>query len=136
MSVIHIGTSGWRYAPWRGAFYPEGLPQRQELAYAARQFSSVEINGTFYSLQRPEIFQRWADEVPDDKALKRWAAAITAWAAGTQPADAARIASYRPAKRRRDAFCYFDNDRKVRAPADARRLMQMLQLNWAAQHAA
>jgi uncharacterized protein YecE (DUF72 family) len=53
---VRIGISGWRYAPWRGKFYPEDLRQKDELAYAAQQFSSIEINGTFYSLQRPESF--------------------------------------------------------------------------------
>jgi uncharacterized protein YecE (DUF72 family) len=63
---IHIGISGWRYRPWRGVFYPEKLPQRAELAFVARTFGAVEINGTFYSLQRPEYFAAWAAEVPDD----------------------------------------------------------------------
>ena len=61
-----IGISGWRYAPWRGKFYPEGLRQKDELAFAARQFSSIEINGTFYSLQRPQSFVAWRDATPDD----------------------------------------------------------------------
>ncbi|WP_427184976.1 DUF72 domain-containing protein [Bordetella bronchialis] len=63
-SAVRIGISGWRYAPWRGRFYPKGLPQDQELAYASHQVSTVEINGTFYSLQRPESFARWRDETP------------------------------------------------------------------------
>jgi uncharacterized protein YecE (DUF72 family) len=61
---VHIGISGWRYAPWRGKFYPEGLPQKRELAYAAERFDSIEINGSFYSLQRPESYRRWRDAVP------------------------------------------------------------------------
>ena len=61
---LRIGISGWRYAPWRGVFYPEGLPQRSELAYAARHFNSIEINGSFYSLQRPEFYRRWYEEAP------------------------------------------------------------------------
>ena len=61
---IRIGISGWRYRPWRGVFYPQGLPQKKELTFAAEHFSGVEINGTFYSLQRPEFFERWAREVP------------------------------------------------------------------------
>ncbi len=64
--VIRIGISGWRYKGWRGAFYPEGLQQRRELEYASRQFSTIEINGTFYSLQHPASFVRWATETPDD----------------------------------------------------------------------
>lgn len=62
---VRIGISGWRYKPWRGVFYPQGLPQKRELEYAAGIFGSVEINGTFYSLQRPASFARWADATPD-----------------------------------------------------------------------
>jgi uncharacterized protein YecE (DUF72 family) len=62
--TVRIGISGWRYGGWRGSFYPKGLPQRRELEYAARHFPTVEINGTFYSLQRPEFFRRWYDETP------------------------------------------------------------------------
>jgi uncharacterized protein YecE (DUF72 family) len=61
-----IGISGWRYAPWRGVFYPQGLAQRRELAYAAERFNTIELNGSFYSLQRPEFYARWRDETPDD----------------------------------------------------------------------
>ncbi|MBN9660206.1 MAG: DUF72 domain-containing protein [Acidobacteria bacterium] len=64
--TIRIGISGWTYAPWRGKFYPAKLPQKQELAYAARVFSSIEINGTFYGLQRPEAFGVWRSETPED----------------------------------------------------------------------
>lgn len=64
--VVRIGISGWTYPPWRGVFYPEGLPQKKELSYAAEAFSSIEINGTFYSLQKPESFQKWAAETPAD----------------------------------------------------------------------
>ena len=63
---VRIGISGWRYIPWRGAFYPEKLTQKKELAYASGMFRSIEINGTFYSLQRPEYFGAWAGETPDD----------------------------------------------------------------------
>src|SRR5690606_20645399 len=59
-----IGISGWRYAGWRGKFYPEGLPQKRELSYAAARFNSIELNGSFYSLQRPESYARWYGEVP------------------------------------------------------------------------
>jgi uncharacterized protein YecE (DUF72 family) len=62
---VRIGISGWRYKPWRGVFYPPGLPQRRELAFCGEKFRAVEINGTFYSLQRPEYFRAWAAEVPD-----------------------------------------------------------------------
>jgi uncharacterized protein YecE (DUF72 family) len=62
--TIRIGISGWRYEPWRGAFYPEDLVQDDELAYASRELSTIEINGSFYSLQRPEYYARWRDETP------------------------------------------------------------------------
>jgi uncharacterized protein YecE (DUF72 family) len=61
-----IGISGWNYAGWRGVFYPPKLAHKRELAYAARAFRTIEINGTHYSLQRPEDFARWAEETPDD----------------------------------------------------------------------
>ena len=60
-----IGISGWTYTPWRGVFYPKGLGQKHELAYASRQFNSIEINGTFYSLQRPSSFSTWHAQTPD-----------------------------------------------------------------------
>ena len=63
---IRIGISGWRYAPWRGDFYPDGLAQKNELAFVGETFPAVEINGTFYSLKRPETFERWAEAVPED----------------------------------------------------------------------
>jgi uncharacterized protein YecE (DUF72 family) len=63
---IRIGISGWRYPPWRGVFYPKGLPQRLELEHASRALSTVEINGSFYSLQRPESYQQWREHTPDD----------------------------------------------------------------------
>jgi uncharacterized protein YecE (DUF72 family) len=61
-----VGISGWRYPPWRGTFFPRDLPQKDELAYAARKVNSVEINGTFYSLQRPSSFRTWFNQTPDD----------------------------------------------------------------------
>jgi len=64
-SPLHIGISGWRYPPWRGAFYPPGLAQRRELEYAARQVASIEINGSFYALQRPASYQQWRQQAPD-----------------------------------------------------------------------
>jgi uncharacterized protein YecE (DUF72 family) len=66
MKQIRIGVSGWRYEPWRGVFYPDGLQQRLELRYAATVFRSLEINGSFYSLQRPESWRQWYAEVPSD----------------------------------------------------------------------
>ena len=62
---IHIGIGGWTFAPWRGVFYPEKMPHRKELAYAASQLTSIEINGTFYGSQKPESYRKWAAEVPD-----------------------------------------------------------------------
>jgi uncharacterized protein YecE (DUF72 family) len=64
--TVRIGISGWRYAGWRGVFYPPKLPQRRELAFAGEQFPSVEINGTFYSLQRPQSFRTWSAETPEE----------------------------------------------------------------------
>ncbi|GAA2160418.1 DUF72 domain-containing protein [Pedococcus bigeumensis] len=61
-----MGTSGWRYPSWRGDFYPAGLRQRDELAYLARELNGVELNGSFYSLQRPSSYTSWAEQVPDD----------------------------------------------------------------------
>ncbi len=63
---VRIGLSGWAYAPWRGHFYPKGLVQKRELSFAAEQFPALEVNGTFYGLQKPEVFGRWAEAVPDD----------------------------------------------------------------------
>ncbi len=287
--TIRIGISGWRYEPWRGVFYPRGLQQRRELEYASRALSSIEINGSFYSLQRPEGYAAWYADTPADfvfavkgsryithmlklrgieralpnffasgifnlreklgpflwqfppnfafdeerfetflsslprdtqealaiarrrdermkgrcrlaidavrplrhaveirhasfvdprfvallrrhnvalvvadtagkwpnreditadfmylrlhgekelyssgyteDALDRWAERIRAWTSGGEPPDARRIASEPPPRRRtRDVYCYFDNDAKVHAPFDARRLMQKLGL--------
>jgi uncharacterized protein YecE (DUF72 family) len=63
---IHIGMSGWRYAPWRGDFYPEGLVQRNELKFASRAVNSIEINGSFYALQTPARYRGWAADTPED----------------------------------------------------------------------
>ncbi|HZT18435.1 MAG TPA: DUF72 domain-containing protein [Dongiaceae bacterium] len=283
---VFIGISGWSYKGWRGKFYPKDLPGREQLAYAARCFNSIEINTTFYGQQRPESFARWMEATPkgfvfavkgpryvthvrrlkdaetplanffasgvlqlgsklgailwqlppnfrfeaerltaflkllprdaeaarrlalhheprlagrvwlrrpahrrlrhalevrhesfvtpelvkilrahgvglvcadavawpmlmdltadfvycrlhgseelyasgyDERALRRWAARIEAWSRGGEPEDAKRaIDAAGPHRRSRDVFVYFDNDRKVRAPADARRLMEIL----------
>src|SRR5690242_4507996 len=64
MGRVFVGISGWTYAPWRGNFYPKGLPQTKELAYAARRFNAIEVNGTFYSLQRPTSFETWREQSP------------------------------------------------------------------------
>ncbi|MEZ2299322.1 DUF72 domain-containing protein [Variovorax sp. RCC_210] len=63
---VHIGISGWRYAPWRGRFYPPGLAQRKELEFASLMLPTIEINGSFYSLQRPESYRLWHDQTPED----------------------------------------------------------------------
>jgi uncharacterized protein YecE (DUF72 family) len=62
---IYCGIGGWTYEPWRGVFYPKGLPQARELSYAAEHLTSIEINGTFYRTQTPATFRKWASEVPD-----------------------------------------------------------------------
>lgn len=64
--TIRIGISGWTYPPWRGVFYPEGLPQKAEMVYAANTFPSIEVNGTFYGLQKPESYKKWHEAVPPD----------------------------------------------------------------------
>ena len=63
---VRVGISGWTYAPWRGTFYPKGLRQRDELAYVAERMSSVEINGSFYALQRPKSYRSWREQTSDD----------------------------------------------------------------------
>jgi uncharacterized protein YecE (DUF72 family) len=63
--MICVGIGGWTYAPWRGVFYPKGLKHAEELSYAGRHLTSIEINGTFYRLQKPESFRRWAAETPE-----------------------------------------------------------------------
>lgn len=63
---VRIGISGWNYRGWRGVFYPKGLAHRRELEFAAGEFNSIEINGSFYSLQLPSSYQRWHAETPDD----------------------------------------------------------------------
>lgn len=63
---VRIGISGWRYPPWRGVFYPEGLAQHRELAYASRAFNTIEINGSFYGLLRPKDYLAWVADTPDD----------------------------------------------------------------------
>jgi uncharacterized protein YecE (DUF72 family) len=66
MAIARIGISGWRYPPWRGEWYPKGLPQRSELAYSSSRLNSIELNGSFYSLQRPSSYLSWYDETPGD----------------------------------------------------------------------
>jgi uncharacterized protein YecE (DUF72 family) len=64
--MIRIGVSGWKYPEWRGDFYPKGLVQRRELEFLAGHVSSIEINGTFYSLRKPENYRSWAAQAPED----------------------------------------------------------------------
>jgi uncharacterized protein YecE (DUF72 family) len=64
--AIRVGIGGWVYPPWRGAFYPAGLRQAEELAFASRHVTAIEINGTFYRIQNPASFRKWHDETPDD----------------------------------------------------------------------
>jgi uncharacterized protein YecE (DUF72 family) len=66
MGRVRIGISGWSYAGWRGDFYPKGLVQRRELAHAGERFGSIEINGSFYSLQRPSSYALWREQTPED----------------------------------------------------------------------
>jgi uncharacterized protein YecE (DUF72 family) len=292
---LRIGISGWTYAGWRGDFYPDRLPHRRELEYASHRLNSIEINGTFYSLQRPAYFAEWYAQTPagfrfavkgsrfithmkrlkdaeaalanffaqgvlrleeklgpvlwqfpdrmtydeerfesfmallphdsedaaelahghdhrvadrswletsarrsivhafevrhdsflcdefvrqlrrhnaalvfsdagphwpyaeeltagfvyirlhgakeiyasgyGPKALERWADRITRWSRGGEPADAVRITQRKPpARAKRDVWCFFDNDRKVRAPKDARRLARLLGIDWEERH--
>lgn len=65
-SRIRIGIGGWIYPAWRGTFYPQGLAQRLELDYASRHLTTIEINSTYYGAQRPQSFERWHDETPED----------------------------------------------------------------------
>ena len=66
MADVRIGISGWTYPPWRGVFYPPGLAHRRELAYAASRLNSIEINGSFYALQKPASYFSWAEQTPPD----------------------------------------------------------------------
>ena len=64
--TIYVGVGGWIFEPWRGTFYPDKLPQKRELEYAATKLTTIEINGTYYGSQKPESFTKWHDETPDD----------------------------------------------------------------------
>ena len=117
MSAIYIGIAGWRYEPWRGVFYPDGWPQDRELEFAAHNLPSIELNGSFYALQKQTSYAACAtSSVPS--------------CGGAQPADA-HLISTKPAPKRasRDIYCYFDNDIKVHAPFDARKLIVRLGLD-------
>ncbi|MEI9965002.1 MAG: DUF72 domain-containing protein [Caulobacteraceae bacterium] len=62
---IRVGVGGWVFEPWRGVFYPPGLPQKDELRWSSRRLTAIEINATYYGSQKPETFRRWANETPD-----------------------------------------------------------------------
>src|SRR6201996_2598869 len=64
--TIRVGIGGWKYAPWRETFYPEKLAQKNELEYASRQLTAIEVNSTFYAAQRPATYAKWKSETPDD----------------------------------------------------------------------
>jgi uncharacterized protein YecE (DUF72 family) len=64
-SSIRVGIGGWTYEPWRDTFYPKDVPKRRELEYASRQLTAIEVNGTYYSTQKPAVFAKWRDETPD-----------------------------------------------------------------------
>jgi len=64
--TIRVGIGGWTFEPWRKTFYPKDLPQKRELEYASRQLTAIEVNGTYYSTQKPASFAKWRDETPDD----------------------------------------------------------------------
>jgi len=64
-AATRIGIGGWNYAPWRGTFYPDKLPQKRELEYASRALTAIEINATFYGRQSPKSWKNWADTVPE-----------------------------------------------------------------------
>jgi len=66
VGTVRVGISGWTYKPWRGVFYPADLSQKRELEFAANTFRTIEINGTFYSLQRPSSYESWAARTPDN----------------------------------------------------------------------
>ncbi|MBA5639730.1 DUF72 domain-containing protein [Duganella sp. LX20W] len=66
MATTRVGIGGWDYAPWRATFYPDTIPQKRQLEYASRQFSSIEINSTFYRNARPEHYASWHAQTPDD----------------------------------------------------------------------
>ena len=66
LGAIRVGVGGWTYEPWRGTFYPKGLTQKDELSYASRCLTTIEINGTFYRTQTPASFAKWHDETPED----------------------------------------------------------------------
>jgi uncharacterized protein YecE (DUF72 family) len=65
VATIRVGVGGWTYEPWRGVFFPKGLPQKEELSYMSQRLTSIEVNGTYYRAQSPATYQKWYDETPD-----------------------------------------------------------------------
>ena len=63
---IRVGIGGWNYEPWRETFYPKSVTKKDELSYASRNVTAIEINSTFYRLQKPDVFAKWRDTTPDD----------------------------------------------------------------------
>jgi uncharacterized protein YecE (DUF72 family) len=72
--MIRVGIGGWNYPPWRGTFYPKGLPQAKELEFASHALTTIEINATYHRLQKPDSFRKWADTAPDSFqfSVKAW----------------------------------------------------------------
>ncbi len=77
--TVRVGIGGWTYPPWRGVFYPKGLPHAQELAYAATHLTSIEINATFHGTQKPDSFRRWRQAVPDGFVFSLKAPRYATW---------------------------------------------------------
>jgi uncharacterized protein YecE (DUF72 family) len=137
LSEVWIGTSGWTYGSWRGPFYPQRLATKNWLAWYATQFSTTEINASFYRTPSLEAVKDWRDNTPKD-FLFAWKASkfITHWKRLTDKCEnslaliktlrawAHDIAKWK--RQRRSVFVYFDNDQKSAAPTDARRLIEFL----------
>ena len=88
---IRIGIGGWTYAPWRGTFYPSDLTQNRELQYSSQNLTSIEINGTFYGLQKPASYEKWYQETPDDFVFSlkapRYATNRKSWPTPMKPSN-------------------------------------------------
>ena len=129
--MLYVGTSGWQYRDWKGAFYPDDLPQREWLPYYAQRFATVELNNSFYHLPEASSFERWRDVTPDDlvvavkmsrylthlKRLRDPAEPVSRFFERALATWAERIASLWPAGA--DVFCYFNNDTRACAVRDA-----------------
>src|SRR6478735_2394455 len=136
MPTVRIGLSGWRYADWRGPFYPAGLAQRRELEHVAARFPTVELNGSFYALQRPASYLRWREQTPDGfifavkgprfithmKRLRDVRTPLAPFLAllPRSTADAARLATEHGDTLRAPAWTDVDADRPLRHALEAR----------------